>query len=136
MNDQTNTAVIQTIYTAFNHGDVQTILSRLTDDAQWVNYGTGAVAYFGDFSGRVLDFFKAIGESTMEGSVAIDRYHASGDVVVTEGRYIATARNTGTAINAPIAHIFTLRNGKVTSWRGYSDTAAVVAGHTGKSASA
>lgn len=136
MNEQANAAVIQTIYTAFNQGDIQTILSNLAQNAEWVNHGPSAVPYFGDFSARIPDFFKAIGESTTGASVAIDRHIASGEVVVTEGRYTATARNTGAKINAPIAHIFTLRDGKVTSWKGYADTAAVLAGHTGKVASA
>jgi len=93
-------------------------------------------SHFGTFNARIPDFFKAIGESTTGGSVAVDRYVASGEVVVTEGRYTATVRNTGAKISAPIAHVFTLRDGKVISWKGYSDSAAVLAAHTGKAASA
>jgi ketosteroid isomerase-like protein len=136
MSEQANTAVIQTIYNAFNRGEIQTILSNSAENAEWVNYGPSAVPYFGNFTARIPDFFKAIGESTTGGSVVIDRYVVSGEVVVTEGRYTATVRNTGAKINAPIAHVFTLRDGKVTSWKGYSDSAAVVAAHTGKAASA
>jgi ketosteroid isomerase-like protein len=55
---------------------------------------------------------------------------------VTEGRYTATVRITGAKIDARIAHIFTVRDGKVASWRGYGDTAAVLAAHMGKAASA
>lgn len=136
MSEQTNTAVVQTIYSAFNRGDVQTILSNSADNAEWVNYGPGAVPYFGNFSARIPDFFKAIGETTTGGSVAVDRYVASGEVVFCEGRYTATVRDTGAKISAPIAHVFTLRDGKVISWKGYSDSAAVLAAHTGKAGSA
>ena len=136
MTEEANTAVVQRMYEAFNRGDIQVILSNAAPNAEWVNYGPAAVPYFADFTGRVPDFFKAIGESTTGGSVAIERYIASGEVVVTEGRYTATARSTGAKIDAPIAHVFTLRDGKVTSWKGYGDTAAVLAAHTGKVASA
>jgi uncharacterized protein len=136
MSDRSNTAVIQTIYAAFNRGDVQEVLANLSPTAEWVNHGPAVVPYFGNFAGRIVDFFKAIGESTTGGAVAIDTYIASGDTVVTQGRYTATVRSTGIKIDAPIAQVFTLRDGKVTSWTGYGDTAAVVAAHTGKAASA
>lgn len=136
MSEQANTAVIQSMYTAFNRGDIQVIISNSAPDAEWVNYGASTVPYFGNFTGRIPDFFKAIDDSTTGGNVAIDRYIAAGDSVVTEGRYTATVRNTGSKIDAPIAHVFTLRDGKVVSWRGYGDTAAVVAAHSGKGVSA
>ena len=136
MSEQTNTALIQSMYAAFGRGDIQVILANTTADAEWVNYGPAAVPYFGNYTGRVPAFFKAIDESTTGGDVAVDRYIASGDIVVTEGRYTATVRNTGARIDSPIAHVFTLRDGKVTSWKGYGDTAAVLAAHTGRSASA
>ena len=136
VSEHSNTAVIQSMYTAFNRGDIQVILSNTAPNAEWVNYGPAAVPYFGDFSSRVADFFQAMGKSITDGSVVIDRYIAAGEVVVTEGRYTATARETGAKIDAPIAHVFTLRDGKVTSWKGYGDTATVLAAHTGKIASA
>ena|SRR5689334_6565573 len=135
MSEQTNTAVIQTIYAAFNSGDIQKVMSIVDTNAKWVNYGPDVIPYFGDFTGRIADFFKALGENTDGGKVIIDRYIASGDTVVTQGRYIGTARNTGAGIDEPIAHVFTLRDGKITSWTGYGDTAKVVAAHAGKAAS-
>jgi ketosteroid isomerase-like protein len=136
MSEQTNTSVLQSTYAAFNSGDIATILANAAPNAEWVNHGPAAVPYFGDFSGRIADFFKAIGESTTGGSVTIDRYVASGDVVVSQGRYRATVRTTGAKIDVPIAHVFTMREGKITSWKGYGDTAAVLAAHSGRVASA
>jgi uncharacterized protein len=129
-----NIGVIQTTYAAFNTGDIQALLANVAPNAEWVNYGPDAVPYFGNFTGRIAAFFNAIGESTSGGNVAIDRYMASGDTVIAEGRYTATVRSTGQRIDAPIAHVFTLRGGKITSWRGYGDTAAILAAHTARSA--
>ena len=136
MSEQANTAIIQKTYAAFNGGDIQGVLANLDPNANWVNYGPAAVLYFGDFTGRIADFFTAIGQTDLGGNVAIDRYIVSGDTVVSQGRYTATVRSTGVKFNEPIVHVFTLRDGKIVSWKGYGDTAAVIAAHTGKATSA
>jgi ketosteroid isomerase-like protein len=43
-------------------------------------------------------------------------------------------RNTGAEIDSPIAHFFTVRNGMIEKWVGYSDSAQVADAHTGKAA--
>lgn len=129
--NQSNTAVIQNIYDAFNRGDIEAVLANVEANAEWVNYGPNSVPYFGNFTGRITDFFQAIGQSTINGNVAVNRYMESGNNVITEARWTATVKDTGARIDAPIAHVFTVRDGKVSSWRGYSDTAAVSAAHTG-----
>ena len=134
--NQSNTAIIQNLYAAFNRGDIQTVLANVESNAEWVNYGPSSVPYFGNFTGRITDFFQGIGQSTSGGNVAVDRYIDAGDHVITEGRRTATVKDTGAQIDAPIAHFFTLRDGKISSWRGYADSAAAVAAHTGKAASA
>lgn len=136
MTEQANTSVIRNIYEAFNRGDIETVLANVNPTAKWVHPGPATVPYYGDFSGRMVEFFQAIGGSTSGGNVTIDQYIASGNQVVTEGRYTATVTDTGARIDAPIAHFFTLHDGKVTSWRGYCDTAAVMAAHTQKIATA
>ena len=134
--NQSNIAVIQNVYAAFNRGDLQTVLANVGSNAEWVNYGPSSVPYFGNFTGRITDFFQAIGQSTSSGNVAVDRYIEAGDNVITEARWTATVKDTGARIDSPVVHVFTLRAGKISSWRGYSDTAAVAAAHTGKAASA
>jgi ketosteroid isomerase-like protein len=132
--NQSNTSVVQNVYVAFNRGDIQAVLANVESNAEWVNYGPASVPYFGNFTGRITDFFQAIGQSTSNGNVAVDRYMEAGDKVITEARWTATAKDTGGRIDAPIAHVFTLRDGKISSWRGYSDSAAVAAAHAAKAA--
>src|ERR1700682_337019 len=126
MSEHANTAVIQKTYAAFNIGDIQGVLANLDPNANWVNYGPAAVPYFGDFTGRIEDFFTAIGQTDVGGNVSIDRYIASADTVVSQGHYTATVRSTGMKFDEPIVHVFTLRDGKIASWNGYGDTAAVI----------
>jgi hypothetical protein len=133
---ESNSAVIKNIYAAFNRGDIEAVLATVQANAEWVNYGPASVPYFGDFRGRMPDFFQAIGQTTTGGNVTVDRYLEAGDSVIAEGRYTATVKATGATINEPIVHVFTLHDGKISSWRGYGDTAVVAAAHAGKAASA
>jgi uncharacterized protein len=136
MLEQENIALVQKIYSAFGAGDVQTILDNVSATVEWVNYGPETVPYMGNFTGRIQEFFQAIGESTTGGKVVADKFIAQNDSVVSIGRYTATVRKTGANIDTPLAHIFTVREGKVTSWIGFSDSAAVAGAHTGTVASA
>jgi hypothetical protein len=138
MASQDNVVLIKKMYAAFGLGDVQTILDSITDDVEWVNYGPSSIPYAGSWRGRsqVGEFFQAIGSSTTGGKVMPDTVVADSDTVMATGRYIATVRNNGAEIDVPIAHVFTIRNGKVSKWVGLSDTAKVVEAHTRAAAAA
>ena len=136
MQEQENITVIQKLYAAFSTGDVQTILNSVGPGTEWINHGPATIPYAGNFTGRIQAFFQANGDSTTEGKVIADKFIAQGDTVVSIARYTAKVRSTGVKIDTSVAHIFTVRNGKVTSWIGFSDTAAVAAAHTGTAASA
>lgn len=136
MAQQPNTVLIQQMYDAFNSGDIQTLLANAAPNAECIDYGPPSVPYFGNFTGRITDFFKAIGESTSEGHVAVEQFVESGDTVVALGRYTARVRDNGVRIDEPIVHVFTVRDGKVTSWKGFGDSAAVAAAHSSKGAAA
>jgi len=132
MANQDNVALIKKMYAAFSSGDVQTILDSISDDAEWVNYGPSTIPYSGSWRGRsqVGEFFQAMGASITGGKVLPDVVIADGDTVIATGRYTATVRDNGAEIDVPIAHVFTVRNGKVSKWVGLSDTAKVAEAHT------
>ncbi len=138
MNEQDNVSLIRKIYSAFAAGDAQTILDSVTDNAQWINHGPASIPYAGSRAGKaqIGEFFQAIANSTTGGKVIAENYVAQGDTVVATGRYQATVRDTGAEIDTPIAHFFTVRNGKVEKWVGFSDTAQVADAHTGRAAAA
>jgi ketosteroid isomerase-like protein len=136
MSDQENIALIRRMYSAFGAGDLQTIIDSVDPKAEWTNHGPDTIPYAGSWQGhaQIRQFFKAIAESTSGGQVVPETFTASGDTVVATGRYRATVRNTGTKIDSPIAHLFTIRNGKVVKWVGFSDTAGIADAHAGKAA--
>ena len=138
MNEQDDIGLIRKIYAAFGAGDVKTILDNVSDDAKWINHGPDTIPYAGSRSGKtqIREFFQAIADSTIGGKVIPENFVAQADTVVATGRYKATVRDTGLDIDTPIAHLFTVRNGKVVTWEGFSDSARVAEAHTGRAAAA
>ena len=136
MNEQDNITFIQKMYAAFGEGDVQTLLDSVTDNAEWINYGPDTIPYAGSRSGKtqIREFFQVIGETSTGSKIVAENFVAQGDTVVATGRYQAKVSATGVEIDTPIAHVFTVRNGKVTRWEGFSDTALVAAAYTGRAA--
>ena len=138
MNEQDNVNLIRKIYAAFAAGDAQTILDSVTITRN----GSTTVRPASHTPDRARarrksrEFFQAIANSTTGGKVIAENFVAQGDTVVATGRYQATVRNTGAEIDTPIAHFFTVRNGKVEKWVGFSDSAQVADAHTGKAAAA
>ena len=47
----------------------------------------------------------------------------SGEVVIARGRYRGTFKATGTTINAEFVHVFRFKDGKISMWQSYTDTA-------------
>jgi ketosteroid isomerase-like protein len=136
MSEQDNISMVKKMYQAFAAGDVQSILNNLDSNAEWTDFGPATIPYSGSWNGhpRILEFFKAMAETTTKGEVVAENFIAAGDTVAVTGRFRATVRDTGAKIDSPIAHFFTIRDGKVVKWVGYSDTAAIAEAHRGKAA--
>ena len=59
-----------------------------------------------------------------EGFSAIpESFTGDGDTVISQGRYKGKYKATGKTVNAPFAHAFTLRDGKIFQFQQYTDTA-------------
>jgi hypothetical protein len=50
-------------------------------------------------------------------------FHDAGKVVVMEGRAMGTNKKTGHSLHAQVCHVWTLKDGKVTKFQQYVDTA-------------
>jgi ketosteroid isomerase-like protein len=136
MHEPLNVSLIRKLYAAFGSGDVQTILDNVAPDAEWINHGPSTIPYAGSRKGtvQIREFFQAIGESTTGGKVTAKDFLAQGEVVVSTGRFTATVRDTGAPIDTPVAHVFTVHDGKVVRWEGFMDSAHVESAHRGRAA--
>jgi hypothetical protein len=133
-----NTTTIQELYAAFGRGDMATIMAGLADDVVWESEGVAVLKASGIRHGKAetMGFFAALAAENADSKLTITEYVASGDVVMTIGRFAGTARATGKKIDTPIAHYWEFRDGKVVRYVGFSNTAAFVEALTPTSAGA
>ncbi|MES2070119.1 MAG: nuclear transport factor 2 family protein [Pseudomonadota bacterium] len=120
------TEVVQQAYAAFGRGDVPAILELVADDIDWELVGPKSLAYAGPRRSRseVGAFFAALAAADNITVFEPREFIEAGEHVTVLGRSQATALDTKREYATEWAHVFTVKNGKVTRWRGYSDTAA------------
>ena len=132
MQEAQNTKVVQEAYAAFGRGDVQGILDRLDEGIVWKGvYGAAPhVPTAGERRGKaqVREFFKQVAESVSFSRFEPKEFIASGDKVVALGHYTATTP-LGKAFDSDFAMVFSLRNGKVTEFQEFTDSAAINAAY-------
>jgi ketosteroid isomerase-like protein len=132
MQEAQNTRVVQDAYAAFGRGDVQSILNSLDDGIVWKGvYGAGPhVPTAGERRGKaqVGEFFKQVAQHVNFSSFEPTEFIATGDKVVALGHYTGTTP-VGKRFDSDFAMVFTLRNGKVTEFQEFTDSAQVNAAY-------
>ena len=132
MQEAQNIQVVKDTYAAFGRGDVQGILDRLDDGIVWEGvYGAGPhVPTSGERRGKaqVAEFFKQVAQNVNLSRFEPKEFIATGDKVVALGHYTATTP-IGKNFDSDFAMVFTLRNGKVTEFQEFTDSAAVNAAY-------
>lgn len=121
-----NIALVQDLYAAYGKGDIATLLAAMTPDIDW-HSGGRATDYpgFGPRKGieQVREFFGIAAENNEYSHFTPREFYACGDKVFVLGDYAITLRKTGRAMTSDWAHIFTIRDGKVSAFREFLDTA-------------
>lgn len=121
--------VVQSIYAAFQRGDVDTIVAALADDVAWESWSDNSaqvagVPWLKGGVGRaaVADFFRVLGQMTIHEVQVLD-FLASGRQVAVEF-VIDVTTSTGARYRDEELHLWTLNAaGQVTRMRHYADTA-------------
>lgn len=120
------TAVVQEIYAAFGRRDVPGILNLVAEDVDWEFVGSPGLAYAGNRRDRdgVGEFFAAVG--TLDDIQAFEprEWLEAGPHVTVLGWEKSTTRDTGKDFETEWVHVFTVKDGKVSRWRGLFNTAA------------
>ncbi|MGB6200110.1 MAG: nuclear transport factor 2 family protein [Candidatus Acidiferrales bacterium] len=133
-----NTTIVQDLYAAFSRGDIATVMAGLADDVVWESEGTAVLKASGIRHGKTetMGFFAALAEDSTDTKLTVTEYVASGDVVMTMGRFAGTAKVTGKKYDTAMAHYWKFRDGKVVRFVTFSNTAALVEALTPLSAGA
>lgn len=129
MNASENVAVVQKLYADFGEGNVAGVLDALTEDIVWVEPEAGKSPLAGVARGReeVAEFFRILDAVAETKAFEPREYVAQGDKVIALGRYRFRVRASGKHWEAEWAMAFTLRNGRISHFQFYGDTAAEAA---------
>lgn len=128
MSEQSNVEVVQGVFAAFGRADIPAVLSLLAEDVVWTFPGPPSIPFAGERHGHAgaTEFFMTLG-----GAVEFDQFEvrelvAQGDKVVALGFEHGRVRASGRSFDNHWALVFTVRDGLVTNFRSYEDTAALV----------
>jgi ketosteroid isomerase-like protein len=122
----TNKQIIQGAYEAFAEGNVPGVLAVMDDKIEWTE--AEGFPLHGTYVGpqAIVDgVFMRLGEIGDGFTVTPTRFVAEDDVVVAIGSYSWQQRSTGKPVQVQIAHVWTLRDGKVVSFDQHVDTLKV-----------
>ena len=121
-----NVSLVQSLYAAFGRGEIATIIAAMAPDVDWSIIGRqDDHPLFGARSGssQVQEFFKMLAELQESVSFTPKEFYASDDHVFVLGHYNWKIRKTGRHAESDWCHIFTVKNGKITKFLEFTDTA-------------
>lgn len=126
VSDPNNLTVINTAYSAFAQGDVPGVLATFDENIVWNeaegneyadnNPYIGPEAVANGVFGRVVSDWDGFTLNNIE------LHEMSNNQVLATLRYNGTHKKTGKKIDAQVAHLWTLKDGKVTAFQQYVDT--------------
>jgi hypothetical protein len=117
---------IRSVYEAFGRGDIDFILSQVTDDVDWASCpGSDVAPWHGIHRGQaeVPNFFKALGDSLQITEFTPLSFASNETDVMVVTHWAATAPATGKSAAMDIHHWWRFRDGKICFYRGTEDTA-------------
>jgi hypothetical protein len=102
------------------------LLDLLADEVDWKFVGSPRIPYSGlrRNAQEVARFFEEVAQADDIHVFEPREFIDAGESVVVLGFERSTARVEGTTFESEWVHVFTVRHGKVTRWRGFYDTAA------------
>ncbi len=122
-----NVQVLKDVYEAAANDDIESVLAAFAPDIEWREadghpYQPDGEPWVGVDAVRENLFDNL--DSEWDGfTVSPHEFHDAGDTVVVECRYTGVHNTTGKRLDAQACHVWRLRNGKVTGFQQYVDTA-------------
>jgi ketosteroid isomerase-like protein len=122
----TNKEIVQELYQNFAKGDVPSVIANFDDNITWTEADGFPLA--GTYVGPqavVENVFMRLSEFSDNWAVVVDRLIADGNTVVADGKYTWTHKVSGEPCEARMAHVWTLADGKATTFLQHVDSARV-----------
>jgi uncharacterized protein len=124
MNEQENTKVVQQAYDYFKSGNIEGVLSLMSNDVDWRLPNIENMPHAGTRKGleQVTEFFSTLAEAQDAKQFDPNEFIAQGDRVVALGHYIWKVKANNREYESDFVHVFTVRDGKITGFDEYFDT--------------
>ena len=132
MSAKENIKLIEQAYETLATGDVGPLLKSFYEDVVWQLPEMENVPFAGKWYGHegVRRFFAKVFELQDVLEFEPEEYFAQGDMVVVLGHFIMRIKSTQREFSSLWSHVWTVRDGKVTRFYEYVDTATVSKAHT------
>ena len=120
--------LVQKFYSALSVGDIPTILTLLDSNLEWTE--AERFPYYGgtwDSPEAVIDHLLVPLDREWDNfSANVQDYIAEDNRVVAFGTYAGTYKHTGHTMTSPFAHVWKARDGRLSYFRQFTDTAKVL----------
>jgi ketosteroid isomerase-like protein len=125
-----NVSLMKGLYAAFGRGDIPSVLAAMSADIRWHQaesnpYMPSGEAWVGPDS-VLNNLFMRLGAEWDGFTVHPRSFYGMGGsvvVVVVEARYSGTYKSTGKSMDVQACHVWDIKDGKVTRFQQYVDTA-------------
>ncbi|NEV92753.1 ketosteroid isomerase [Psychroflexus sp. YR1-1] len=121
-----NVVIIDSLYKAFGKGEIPKVLELMDPEIVWYEAEGNAYADGNPYIGpeAVLNgvFARVGAEHEYFNLQDIELNQMTGNKVLARLRYDAKVKKTGKTFNAQVAHLWTLKDGKISGFQQYVDT--------------
>jgi uncharacterized protein len=122
-----NVRLLKNLYDAFGRGDIPTVLAAMSPSIKWYQaesnpYMPSGEAWVGP-DAVLNNLFTRLGTEWEGFAVHPGAFHGAGDCVIVEARYSGTYKETGKRADVQVCHVWDVKDGKVTRFQQYVDTA-------------
>ncbi|HJQ98996.1 MAG TPA: nuclear transport factor 2 family protein [Candidatus Polarisedimenticolaceae bacterium] len=122
-----NVNLLKKLYDAFGRGDIPAVLETMSADIKWYQaennpYMPSGEAWVGP-DAVLNNLFMKLGTEWDGFAVHPTSFHGAGGSVIVEARYSGTFKPTGRSLDAQVCHVWDVKDGRVTRFQQYVDTA-------------
>jgi ketosteroid isomerase-like protein len=122
-----NVSLLESLYSAFGRGDISSVLEAMSPDIRWHQaesnpYMPSGEAWVGP-DAILNNLFMRLGTEWDGFTVDPRSFHDAGGSVIVEARYSGTYKPTGKVLDVQACHIWHVKDGKVSRFQQYVDTA-------------
>lgn len=128
MNEEANKLTVREGYEKFGSGDIDGLIELCDQEIDWIVPEVENAPFAGYWHGResVENFFSLLAVAEDITDFEPREFIAQGDRVVVLGRSTSTVRATGRHYSTEWVHVITVKNGKLTHFHEFFDTAAAL----------